>query len=71
MTSDNQIIQIIPGAGWTATYKFESGEERTFPLVAWGLTAGGDVLPLDADAHGLVDVATNIGNFIRIEANHD
>jgi hypothetical protein len=42
--SAKKTVQIIPGDCWRAAYDVE-GEPRSFPLVAWGLTADGLVVP--------------------------
>lgn len=61
----DDIIQIIPATGWTAVYGIE-GAERSDPLVAWGLTRSGGVVPLDTDDYGIVDNAREMSNFIRV-----
>ncbi len=58
----DDITMIIPATGWFARFECDDGEEAT-PLVAWGLTRGGDVVGLDADS-GWVDVCKEVSNFV-------
>ena len=62
--SAKKIVQIIPGDCWRAAYDVE-GEPRSFPLVAWGLTADGLVVPLEADSSGWVEEPAE-DNFLGI-----
>jgi len=51
MVKDSQdakkIVTLIPGGGWMIE---KEGEEETRPLVAWGLTQGGEVVPVEIDS---------------------
>lgn len=51
----DRIVQIIPGGGWLVTHYPDVGDEYTMPLVAWGLSADGVVVPLDGDRDGFVE----------------
>ena len=57
---DEVIQQIIPAPGWYARYE---DDEEIEPLVAWGLTRGGEVIGLCADNAGLIDCPAEISNF--------
>ena len=68
---DNHIIQIIPAPDWYAFYSSRSNEGKmeaiASPLSAWGLTAGGEVVPIDSCNSGETAVATEADNFVRLE----
>jgi hypothetical protein len=57
----DDIIQIIPATEWYARYSMD-GDDDLAPLVAWGLTRGGEIVGLDADA-GYVDVSDGTEQF--------
>lgn len=66
MSSDSdRIVQVTPAAGWFVHYKAadDQSAETVRPLVAWGLTAGGDVIPLDSDHYGWVEDPRGCANF--------
>lgn len=65
-TQNEKIIQIMPARGWYSVFDADGIEER-MPLVAWGLQANGDVVPLDADRDGMVSTVTLHSNFVRLE----
>lgn len=68
LTSDDvdRIVQIIPGGGWKVTYRVDGRNDRT-PVVAWGLTASGTVVPLDVCPNGDISVATQLANFVVLD----
>lgn len=68
-----QYVQLIPASGWWAHYVDElSGEEFKEALVAWALTANGDVYPLECDRSGFVDeVLTSYVGFAGIHYDGD
>jgi hypothetical protein len=47
-----RIVQIVPADGWIV-WRFDDGP-WSVPLVAWGLTETGRVVPLQSDDNGLV-----------------
>ena len=64
--SPEDLVQLIPATGWYAVYR-EGNIERSYPLVAFGLTRAGDVEPLDIDPLGSVENVAGTSNLIRIE----
>jgi len=64
------IVQIVPAEGWRVAYAFElpggGVEARSFPLAAWGLTAAGEVVPLEVDGNGIAEDPTTCGNFVAL-----
>ncbi|WP_200329613.1 hypothetical protein [Leucobacter sp. L43] len=68
MNDPEHIVQIIPGGAWNVFYSNKEGGTFSSPVVAWALLANGDVRAMDVDRNGLVDFATSINNFHRIEA---
>jgi len=64
-----QPIQIIPAPGWRAVFSGVDGAKDVHhPLVAWGLTEGGSVLPLAMiDPDGSATDPRDEGDFLRIE----
>ena len=68
MNDPEHIVQIIPGGAWSVFYSNKEGGTFSGPVVAWALLANGDVRAMDVDRNGLVDFATSISNFHRIEA---
>ena len=66
-----RIVQIIPGGGWRVAYGLPTGylgdiEAHSYPVLAWGLTESGQVVPLETDIHGFVQNATEASNFISL-----
>ena len=58
----DDIVQIIPADGWTAHYRMDAGSILASPLVAFGLTRGGEVVALDIDCTGAVDRVDTTSN---------
>jgi len=66
--ANDHIVQIIPGGGWWAVYRVSDGTPCLSPLVAWGLTTGGEVVPLDTDCDGYVEITNDTKNFVCLAA---
>ncbi len=65
MGRHDAIVQIIPAnVGTMAEYSGEGDDVFHSPIIAWGLTRGGDFIALDADSDGYVDVVNTADNFI-------
>jgi len=67
-----RIIEIIPAQGWWAVYgKAGGGDEFSSPLVCWALVEGTSgerqVVGIDTDAKGTVEIAAYANNFLRYE----
>ncbi|MBO0844571.1 MAG: hypothetical protein J2P22_04050 [Nocardioides sp.] len=62
---EERYIGLIPGGGWTVTYSIKDGPDTT-PLVAWGLTESGELVPLDVDCNGYAENVRNVSNFARL-----
>lgn len=63
--ADTRIIQLMPAPDWYVEYSDSQGPiiDRVLCLA---LQADGDVVFLDCDCHGCVDVVTHAGNFVRV-----
>jgi hypothetical protein len=48
-TEQARLVALIPGGGWMI-YHTSEGEDWSDPVVAWALTAAGDVVPLTVDS---------------------
>lgn len=59
------IVAIMPADGWRCAITNDGAEEDT-PLVGWGLTATGDVVPLGIDDDGYVDISRGFSLPYRI-----
>lgn len=56
---DRHYVQLLPPGGWRIEYtSVPDGETFDAPLVAWGLTAMGGVVPLEVSPEGLVEPPT-------------
>jgi hypothetical protein len=67
-----RIVQIIPAQGWWAVYrKREDDGEFSALLVSWALVEGStgefEVVGIDADIKGTVEIAAYANNFLRYE----
>ena len=67
-----RIVQIITAQGWWAIYrKGEDDDEFSSPLVCWALveraTGERQVVGVDADPKGTVEIAAYANNFLRYE----
>lgn len=67
-----RIVQIIPAPGWWAVYrKGKGGAEFSTPLVCWALVEGSSgerqVVGIDTDPKGTVEIAVYANNFLRYE----
>ncbi|MGX6511280.1 hypothetical protein [Rhodococcus sp. SJ-2] len=51
----DRVRQIMPGTGYTVIYQPGQPSQLTAPLLAWGVTYEGSVIPLDTDSGGLVE----------------
>jgi hypothetical protein len=45
----SDVVQLIPAEGWAATINNNSRHRETRPLIAWGLTGDGDIVPIGLD----------------------
>jgi hypothetical protein len=62
-------VSLIPGGGWRATWKLDDGTTESEPLIGWGVTAEGSVIPLTVDlSSGFVDDPTDCTNFAGLQA---
>jgi hypothetical protein len=75
---DRQIVQIIPADGWRVVYAIErwvQGERAveaiSSPLLAWGLTMDGFLVPLESDKSGWVEDPTGCSNFLGLITPED
>lgn len=50
-----EIVALIPGGGWRIEWSDEGHPPWSQPLVGWGITTTGSVVPLDTDGDGLVE----------------
>ena len=58
------IIALIPAGGWRGRWVDNDGIEYSEPLVAWGLQADGDIVPLETDSAGMVlKAASNVETY--------
>jgi hypothetical protein len=48
-----EVVSMIPAGGWRVEYEDDSSE----PLVGWGVTTAGNVVPLETDASGDVQIS--------------
>ncbi|MFD4524860.1 hypothetical protein ACFWP7_13230 [Streptomyces sp. NPDC058470] len=64
--ADVPIIGVIPGEGWRAEVKTDTGDTDSRPILAWTLDAEGTCTPLVADSDGYTEDATGGVNFIRV-----
>ena len=64
--ADVPIVGVIPGDGWRAEVKTETGDTDSRPILAWTLDAEGTCTPLVADSDGYTEDATGGENFIRV-----
>lgn len=67
-----RIVEIIPAPGWWAVYgKRDGGDEFSSPLVCWALVEGTtgerQVVGIDTDPKGTVEIAPYSDNFRRYE----
>lgn len=52
----NDIVKLIPADGWCEVYREDdTGKIVIQPLVGWGLTKIGDVVPITTDIHGYIE----------------
>ncbi len=58
----DKLVQLLPSGGWVSVYE-DGVEMYSTPLVAWGLTEEGEVIPLDTGSDGDVDDSRNSMNF--------
>jgi len=70
-----KILQISPAGDWWAVYATAEGEEFSSRLVCWALVEGSDgkreVVGIDADPKGTVEIAAYANNFKRYEHRPD
>jgi hypothetical protein len=64
--ADVPVVGVIPGEGWRAEAKTDTGDTDSRPILAWTLDAEGACTPLVADSDGYTEDATGGENFIRI-----
>lgn len=57
---DERIVQVVPATGWEVVYNVGTDDEHASPIIGWGLTAAGDVCPLDSDVYGEVATVRNV-----------
>ena len=67
---DDEFVYVMPAPGWWAVYD-DAGRQSWAPLVGWGVTRSGSVVPLGVDSSGEVEPWNTIANFIRIEGPDD
>jgi hypothetical protein len=62
----HELRQLLPGDGWYARFQGESGEEFYCRLVGWALLDSGQVVGVDVDEHGVLEllVPGAFGNFL-------
>ena len=65
-THPDKIVSIIPGDGWRVEWSPDNAPKWSQPLVGWGLTADGDVVPLDVDSTGMVEPVGSVATPARI-----
>ena len=68
--ADDEFVSVMPAPGWWAVYD-DAGRQSWAPLVGWGVTRSGSVVPLGVDSSGEVEPWNTIANFIRIEGPDD
>jgi hypothetical protein len=64
--ADAPIIGVIPGEGWRAEIKTDTGDTDSRPILTWTLDAEGTCTPLVADPDGYAEDATGGVDFIRV-----
>jgi hypothetical protein len=67
-----RIVEIIPAPGWRAVFgNGDGGDEFSSPLVCWALVEGTtgerQVVGIDTDTKGTVEIAAYANNFRRYE----
>lgn len=63
---DREIVSMIPAGQFSIVYVSDDGHSFTTPLVGWGLTSGGSIVPLDTDAAGFVSEPRDTTGKFRI-----
>jgi hypothetical protein len=64
--ADGRVVAAIPGGGYLARYKQETGPPLDVPILAWLITEDGRAMPITSDSDGYGNEATESSNFESI-----
>jgi hypothetical protein len=65
---DTDVVQIMPAPDYRVWWLNDEDQVWSEPLLAWGLTRGGDVVPLQNDVNGSVETLNARGTFPQLVA---